>query len=129
MADPPGRSGRVDRWSARDVGRSYHPLVGWLAGYRFPEDFRDLRGQHRAHADSLAAELRRELGDGHELTSRGWVVVAEALPQDEVVLGLAGGGVALVHLTWTGRTETAPYPLTRIVMSESEFESLVKDRY
>ncbi len=56
-------------------------------------------------------------------------MVAEALPQDEVVLGLAGGGVALVHLTWTGRTETAPYPLTRIVMSESEFESLVKDRY
>lgn len=55
-------------------------------------------------------------------------MVAAALPQDEVVLELAGGDVALVHLTWTGRRETGPFPLTRIVMSQSEFESLVEDR-
>ncbi|MFT3968839.1 MAG: hypothetical protein QM695_00795 [Micropruina sp.] len=102
--------------------------MAWLTGYRFSEAFIDLR-RNDGRADVLAAELRREIGPEHPLTSRVWTLIAEAVAQDEVVLALDGDGVALVHLTWRRATEPAPFPATVIVASRAEFEALVENRY
>ncbi|GAB3057163.1 hypothetical protein GCM10027053_18480 [Intrasporangium mesophilum] len=76
----------------------------------------------------LGAELARELPAGHELYERRWTVVAEAMPQDEVLV-VAGGLAYLVHLTWTGRAEESPWPVAERVDSAEEFERLVEFRY
>jgi hypothetical protein len=100
----------------------------WLSAFEFPEDFEDLRNAGDV-AGVFARELQREIAPPHELSSVRWTVIARAYPQDEVVLELDGDRAALVHLTWKGGSEPTPYPLTTIVSSQSEFESLVRDRY
>ena len=87
----------------------------------------DLRGEPE-RARVLAQELEREVGPGHALHERHAVVVAEVAPQDEVLVE-AGDVVFLVHLTWSGRTEEAPWPLAHRVDSPSDFEDLVEFRY
>jgi len=76
------------RESARDLG----------PGLRFSEPLRDLRGR-QDEAEQLRAELLRELGPGHALHGLDPRVIARAIPQDDVVVETAAGGVALVHLT------------------------------
>lgn len=117
------------RWAIREAEAAYDLLVTWLSDYRFSAAFHDLRDQNGARAGTLAAELERELGPGHQLATEDWRVIAEAIPQDEIVLELDGEGAALVHLTWKGTTEIAPHPLTTIVSSRAEFDALVQGRY
>jgi hypothetical protein len=93
--------------------------------YRFSEeDFVDLRTHAggAARAELLDAELRRELSADHVLLPYSWVVIAEALPQEEIVVEIDDDTVAIVHLTWLGSTERRPYPWTTIAHSPAEFE-------
>lgn len=100
----------------------------WLTAYEFSEDFEDLR-DHGADAEVFASELQRELAPQHELSRQNWLVIARALPQDEVVPELDNDRVALVHLTWKGGPEPLPYPRTAMASTQSEFESLIQERY
>jgi hypothetical protein len=99
----------------------------WTDGYSFGDEFVDLR-DHPEQARPFEHELHRELSAGHTLYGRSWKVVARALPQDEVVIQ-AGEEVALVHLTWTRRPESPPWPEAVLVGSEAEFESVIEFRY
>jgi hypothetical protein len=65
----------------------------------------------------LAAELRRELAPAHALFGRVGSVIGRDASSDDIVAEVAGGGFAIIHLTWTGRLDPDPerYPATRML--------------
>jgi len=100
----------------------------WAESYEFREPMIDLRDLEES-SEALAAELLRELADGHPLHGRALRVIARALPNDDVVV-LVDDEVAIVHLTWTRRkSERPPLPTTTFVGSVEEFESYVESQY
>lgn len=101
--------------------------MSWTETHVFVDPMLDLRAEPD-RARVLGAELARELGPGHELYGLRWTVVAEAMPQDEVLVE-AGDLTYLVHLTWTGRPEKSPWPVAERVDNAEEFERLVEFRY
>lgn len=60
--------------------------------------------------EGLAAELRRELGPGHPLDGRSLRVIGRRDDCDDVLVALPDSHVAVVHLTWSGRRESLPFP-------------------
>jgi hypothetical protein len=60
--------------------------------------------------EALAGELEREVGPRHPLTGCRTVAVARRSDNDDVLFALPGGEppLAVVHLTWSGRTERSP---------------------
>lgn len=102
--------------------------MSWTSTYEFSDPLRDLRSTpHEAAA--LHAELMRELAPGHVLHGVDLHVLARAIPQDEAVVETGDGRVALVHLSWSGRPETPPWPRTELVTSAQHLETLLEFRY
>ena len=99
----------------------------WVDEYQLGEYFDDLRTDP-VRADRLARELAAELSSGHPLLGQAWTIVAQARPQDEVVV-TTDSAVYLVHLTWTRRPERPPYPRALAFQSAAEFEDAIKYRY
>jgi hypothetical protein len=84
-----------------------------------------------AVAESLRAELLREVPSGHAL--RG-VPAVKALgyrnDQDDVAFALPDGRVAVVHLTWTGREAMPPdHPSTDLLDSIEAFQQLMEQHH
>ena len=80
-----------------------------------------------AHGDNRAAweaELRKEIASGHPLAGAMWRTLASRTDRDDVVLALASQGYALVHLTWSGRVESPPWPTTKLF---SDLHSLARE--
>ncbi|MEO9138771.1 MAG: hypothetical protein ABI345_06845 [Jatrophihabitans sp.] len=101
--------------------------MSWVDGYDFTHEFEDLRGDPEL-ATQLADELRLEVGPGHRLFGLNWVVVARALPQDDVVV-VVGDEVLLVHLTWTRDVELPPWPQSNPLSSATSFAEFTQNRY
>jgi hypothetical protein len=101
--------------------------VTWTRDYPFREPLLDVR-KDSEQAGALAAELGRELAPGHVLHGKALRVIARALPNDDVVIE-CGEAVAVVHLTWTQKPDTPPWPLTTWIDSAGEFESYVESEY
>ena len=99
----------------------------WVDDYQFGEGFDDLRTDP-VRADGLARELVAELSSGYPLLGQALTIVAQARPQDEVVV-TTDSAVYLVHLTWTRRPERPPYPRVLAFQSAAEFEDTIKCRY
>jgi hypothetical protein len=75
-------------------------------------------------SSGLEDELRRELSRGHPLHGRGVRAIARRYDQDDVLFALGDGEeCAVVHLTWSGHAERAPWPSTRIYPSVSIWQS------
>ncbi|WP_052674357.1 hypothetical protein [Microbacterium azadirachtae] len=101
--------------------------MSWVDGFVFAEPMIDLRDEPR-RAELLAAELRRELGPAHPLAGTQWTVVAEAEPQDDVLV-VTAMGVAMVHLTWSGNTESLPWPREYDLPDPAALDRLIIERY
>lgn len=72
---------------------------------------------------ALEQELRRELAAGHVLFGRSVRAAARRHDRDDVLFELTDTGeCAVVHLTWTGREERPPFPMTRTYRSISSWE-------
>jgi hypothetical protein len=102
--------------------------VTWTEHYEFSAPLRDVRGEAE-EAERLRTELLRELSPGHALHGLDLHVIARAIPQDEVIVETADGRVALVHMTWTGRAESPPWPTTEILDSAEHLEDTLEFRY
>ena len=65
------------------------------------------------------AELRRELSDGHPLFGRPVAAIGKRDGTDDVLFRLLDGTgrVAVVHLTFSNRPESPPWPGCRIFPS------------
>jgi len=72
--------------------------MAWTETHVFVDPIVDLRSESD-RAGVLEAELAREIGRDHVLDGQPRAVVAEATPQDEVLV-VAGRTAFLVPLTW-----------------------------
>jgi hypothetical protein len=73
-----------------------------------------------ARADAFVQELRKELSSKHVLLGLSVVPIATRGDGDDVLFATADPAkpLAVVHLTWTGRTEPdSPWPVTVIYRS------------
>ena len=59
---------------------------------------------------AVLREIQVELGPQHELFGQVVRVEARFGPSDDVVVSLSDGTFALVHPTWKGSAEAAPWP-------------------
>ena len=75
-----------------------------------------------AQADGLLREAFREIGPDHELSGNRLRAIAKCAGCDDVIFGLDDGTFAIVHLTWTGRPESPPWPSTRRLGSFTALE-------
>ena len=74
----------------------------------------------------LTAECNRELGPGHELHGRIQTAVARCSACDDVVFRLKrDAGFAVVHLTWSARGETPPWPRATVLPTFLALESVM----
>lgn len=73
--------------------------------------------------DSLVREAQKEFSKGHPLFGKNLKVIARRFDQDEVLFELVDDppGVVVVHLTWSGKPEKAPFPKTHIYKSLEDF--------
>lgn len=74
----------------------------------------------------LEDEARREIGRGHVLWNKELRAIARRLDRDDVLFGLRQTPqVASVHLTWSGKRESPPWPSAVIYPTMLEwFENL-----
>ena len=67
-------------------------------------------------------ELKKELGAAHPLAGLPVTVIARRDDRDDVLVMLAGGRVAEVHLTWSNKGEVGPrWPRTVIFASMEDW--------
>jgi hypothetical protein len=70
---------------------------------------------------ALEEELHQELSPGHPLHGQQVTALAKRMDNDDVLFSLKDGRLAVVHLTWSGQTETLPFPRTQLYHSQKEF--------
>jgi hypothetical protein len=75
---------------------------------RLPEQWRPVTDE----ALTLEREAAAEIGAGHELDGRTLTAVARCSACDDVIYRVGDDTWAIVHLSWRGRTEPAPWPRT-----------------
>lgn len=83
--------------------------------------------------EAFVSELDHEVGPGHPLFKSVRKALAKATDRDDVLFEIDDGKTtryAVVHLTWSGNTETSPnWPRTRIFDSIPDFvEWMNEDR-
>ncbi len=82
----------------------------------YEEPWSDIRDYPERHRAALVAELKAELGVDHVLANRKFTMLAKREDQDDVLV-MAGGEFYIIHLTWSGHTESAPYPRAEVFPS------------
>src|SRR5438045_2550616 len=71
---------------------------------------------------SLIAEFQRELPAGHVLSGARVTPIGRRQDCDDVLFALDDGRVAIVHLTWSGKTEpVSDHPWTVLFASMERF--------
>ena len=83
---------------------------------------RDLRGPgeaERLQVRVISQELLREVSPGHALYGMAFTIVGRSCARDDVLLRF-GGRWALVHLTWSGKSEVPPWPTCTTFYSASD---------
>ena len=70
-----------------------------------------------AGAAAIAKEIAAEVCPEHPLYGLLRSPLARSSAKDEVLFALEGDRVASIHLTWSGRQETAPWPVHTIYES------------
>lgn len=79
----------------------------------FSQRWSDVRARELSveeHRSRLEAELHRELSVGHPLFGVRATALARCGHCDDTLFQLPDGTFAVVHLTWRGSPEPAPWP-------------------
>lgn len=86
---------------------------GWPTGWWAP------LGEH---APALESELACELAGDHPLSGIALRAAGRSERNDDVLFAFrTDSRVALVHLTWSGKTERAPWPKTTVYTDYDSF--------
>ena len=88
---------------------------------RFIDPYRDYVDLENSTIDSLKNELSLELHLKHKLFNLEYKLIARKINNDDIILKLNDGRIAVVHLTWKSNTEIEGYPITRIYDNEVLF--------
>ncbi|MGK5741397.1 hypothetical protein [Micromonospora sp. URMC 103] len=62
--------------------------------------------------EALHTELLAEVAAGHPLHNQPVEVIGRSMASDDIVVELASGGWARVHLTWKRAADRPPWPTT-----------------
>ncbi|HBY64425.1 MAG TPA: hypothetical protein DEH78_31780 [Solibacterales bacterium] len=87
------------------------------------EPWREVREE--SERAGLERELAAEVGPQHPLWGLGARIIGRHSSQDDVVVSLAAGGYAIVHLVWHGHIDRFPreYPATTIYADQAELQA------
>lgn len=91
----------------------------------------DLRGRgdlEQQQRDALTRELVTELSSAHPLHGQALTVVARSEADDDVLVALSSGGWAVVHLTWSRKAESSPWPSTAYYSTIEQLEHGLQER-
>jgi hypothetical protein len=80
-----------------------------MTSKQFPEPWFGLEPEH-GHA--FEREAQQEIAPGHELHGLGLRTVAKCEGCDDVVFRVSDDTFAIVHLSWTQKAESPPWPRT-----------------
>ena len=81
----------------------------------------DAMEMEEKNIEALMNELKIELTENHLLQDKKIELIARKTNNDDIVLELENGNIAVVHLTWKSKREIDGYPLTRIYKDKMEF--------
>lgn len=87
----------------------------------FLKPYQDAMDMDEKNIHSLIHELKLELSDHHLLNKESFELIARKWHNDEIILELENGKIAVVHLTWKASKEVDGYPITRIYSNELDF--------
>lgn len=93
------------------------------------DPWRDLRNPGEPEQQQVQAvtnELLREASPGHPLYGIAFTVIGRSEARDDVLLKVDDRW-ALVHLTWSGKSEVPPWPTCVVFDSASEVEQALAD--
>jgi hypothetical protein len=83
------------------------------------DDIAWLTPWQQAQAAGLAVELQKEVGTAHPLYQQQAIAIGQRCDCDDVLFHLPASSVpyAMVHLTWSGKTEPLGRPATSLYTS------------
>jgi hypothetical protein len=91
------------------------------------EPWSDINEYPTNHSCVLKTELQKELSKEHVLNDLSIQVLAKREDCDELLI-FTEKGYFIVHLTWSGKTEPADYPITERYQSLEQLKlKLAKD--
>ncbi|MGD1846074.1 MAG: hypothetical protein ACFB10_11830 [Salibacteraceae bacterium] len=79
--------------------------------------------------EALEMELTKELHPTHPLYNSQFEIQAKRQDKDDILIEIVGGGLAVVHLTWSGKEERGIFPSTTFYRTPEDFwkRALKKD--
>ena len=92
-----------------------------IFGLNLLEPYYDAIEMEETNIQALINELKLELPENHILYNESVELIARKVDNDDIVLELMDGRIAVVHLTWKSKKENNGYPLTRVYKDEIEF--------
>lgn len=104
-----------------DKGNLEEQLNTSIFALEFIEPYWNVLEMDENSIQTLLNEFKLELPDNHLLKGEKIDLVAKKTNNDDIVLELDDGRIAVVHLTWKSRKEIEGYPITRIYKDEIDF--------
>jgi hypothetical protein len=86
------------------------------------EPWSDINEYPVDHSLAIQTELRKELSIGHMLKELDLEILAKREDRDDILVR-SGDNYFIVHLTWSAKTESSPYPATEFFKTEKELET------
>ena len=97
-----------------------------MSSFRFSEPWVDISEYSDAHGKALMEELSTELSSQHCLFNKHLSVIAKREDCDKVLL-TDKSKFYVVHLTWSGKQESTPYPNTVVLNSTNSVQDLLNE--
>lgn len=88
---------------------------------KFDPPWEDINEYSQDIRQALLKELKRELHRKHPLYRMGVILIGQRQDNDDILVELEDGRIAVVHLTWKGRSESGPWPSTRVYQDKKDF--------
>lgn len=87
----------------------------------FAEPWLDMADASQELKNGLLTELKKEVHRKHPLYRLKAEVIGQRQDNDDVLIKLEDGRIAVVHLTWAGKREHGPWPITDIYEDRKDF--------
>ncbi len=71
--------------------------------------------------EAFLKELKAEVHPKHQLYRLKLTIIGKRQDNDDILLALEDGRIAVVHLTWSGGREQGPWPASRIFPDKRDF--------
>lgn len=88
---------------------------------KYTEPYWDAIDIDEEHMQTLLSELKLELSPNHILYNKNVELIAKKTNNDDIILALESGSIAVVHLTWSSKQEIDGFPITRVYHNEIDF--------